>query len=171
MSPAAPGPDPPGPDGPPLAAWRLSKARYAATALSGTGSALRAGRWHARGRPVVYAASSAALALLETLVHVDRADLLRDGYVAVPLAVPADLVERVAPGDLPPDWRAWPHPASTRRLGTAWFDGRRSVALVVPSAVVPHEWNVLLNPTHPAFHRVGVGPPEPFPVDTRLGRD
>ena len=169
MGPGATGHGRPGSDGPSLAAWRLSKARYAASALSGVGSALRAGRWHARGRPVVYGASSAALALLETLVHVDRADLLRDDYVAIPLAVPADLVERV--GELPPDWRAWPHPASTRRLGTAWFEAQRSVALVVPSAVVPHEWNVLLNPTHPAFHRVGRGDPEPFPVDARLGRD
>lgn len=148
--------------------WRLSKASYAQTALSGRGSALRAGRWHARGRPVVYAASSAALALLETLVHVDRADLLRAEYVAIPLRVPGDTVERVDRAALPNDWRAWPHPASTQTLGTAWFDGARSAALVVPSAVVPHEWNVLLNPLHPRFHEVEVGVPEPFPVDVRL---
>lgn len=150
-------------------AWRLSKATYAATALSGTGSALRAGRWHARGRPVVYAASSAALALLETLVHVDRAELLRAEYVAIPLRIPPDLIESVAVRDLATDWRDWPHPASTRALGTAWFDTRRSAALRVPSAVVPHEWNVLLNPTHPDFQRIERGDPEPFPVDTRLG--
>ena len=153
-----------------LHAWRLTKAKYAGSALSGVGSALRAGRWHARGRPVVYAASSAALALLETLVHVDRAELLRAEYVAVPVRVPAGLVERLAPGELPADWRAWPHPASTRALGTAWFDGGRSAALVVPSVVVPHEWDVLLNPTHPDFGLVEVGEPEPFPVDARLGR-
>ena len=151
-------------------AWRLTKAKYAGTALSGIGSALRAGRWHARGRPVVYAASSAPLALLETLVHVDRTELLRAEYVAVPLDIPTRLVERVALGDLPDDWRAWPHPTSTRALGTAWFDGQRSAALVVPSVVVPREWNVLLNPTHPAFRDVEVGDPEPFPVDPRLSR-
>ena len=164
--PATPG----GPAGDVLSAWRLTKAKYARTALSGVGSALRAGRWHGRGRPVVYAASSSALALLETLVHVERAELLRAEYVAVPLSVPADLAERLTPDDLPADWRAWPHPASTRALGTAWFDERRSAALVVPSVVVPHEWNVLLNPTHPDFRLVGVGEPEPFPVDARLGR-
>ena len=153
-----------------LRAWRLSKATYARTALSGVGSALRSGRWHLRGRPVVYAASSAALALLETLVHVDRADLLQAAYVALPLGIPHALVERVMPADLPPGWQAWPHPASTRQLGTAWFDEARSAALVVPSAVVPREWNVLLNPTHPDFRHVTVGDAEPFPVDTRLGR-
>ena len=157
-------PDPPGA----LTAWRLTKARYASTALSGLGSTLRAGRWHARGRPVVYAASSAALALVETLVHVERADLLRDAYVALPLRIPADLVETLDPNHLPPDWRAWPHPASTQALGTAWCDARRSAALLVPSAVVPHEWNVLLNPLHPGFHQIAVGAPEPFPIDARL---
>ena len=153
-----------------LRAWRLTKAKYAGSALSGTGSALRAGRWHARGRPVVYAASSASLALLETLVHVDRTELLRAAYVAVPLDVPAALVERVALDDLPDEWQAWPHPPSTRALGTAWFDGQRSAALVVPSVVVPREWNVLLNPTHPGFRHVETGAPEPFPVDPRLSR-
>ena len=153
-----------------LRAWRLTKAKYAGTALSGIGSALRAGRWHARGRPVVYAASSAPLALLETLVHVDRTELLRAEYVAVPLAIPARLVERVALDDLPDDWRAWPHPPSTRSVGTAWFDGQRSAALVVPSVVVPREWNVLLNPTHPDFQSVEAGAPELFPVDPRLSR-
>ena len=152
-----------------LTAWRLTKARYADTALSGLGSTLRAGRWHARGRPVVYAASSAALALVETLVHVEHADLLRDAYVAVPLRIPRALIERLDPARLPPDWQAWPHPPSTRALGTDWFDARRSVALVVPSAVVPHETNVLLNPLHPAFHEIAVGAPEPFPIDARLG--
>ncbi len=152
-----------------LIAWRLSKAKYARTALSGLGSTLRAGRWHARGRPVVYAASSAALALLETLVHAERADLLRGEYVAVPLRIPAGLVEHLDRDGLPPDWQAWPHPASTRTLGTAWFDAGRSAALVVPSAVVPHEWNVLLNSLHAGFHRIEVGEPEPFPIDARLG--
>lgn len=150
--------------------WRLSKASYAQTALSGRGSALRAGRWHARGRPVVYAASSASLALLETLVHVDRTDLLQVAYVTVALDIPEALVERVAAEDLPANWRAWPHSASTRVLGTAWFDERRSAALVVPSVVVPREWNVLLNPTHPDFRHVRVSAPEPFPVDPRLSR-
>ena len=155
---------------PDLRAWRLTKAKYADSALSGVGSALRAGRWHARGRPVVYAASSASLALLETLVHVDRTDLLRAAYVAVSLDIPEQLAERVAPADLPANWQAWPHSASTRALGTAWFDERRSAALVVPSVVVPREWNVLLNPTHPDVRHVRVGSPERFPVDPRLSR-
>ncbi len=141
-----------------IAAWRLT--RPAVSAQPSRAPARRSGRWHLRGRPVVSAASSAAL--VETLVHVEHADLLRDAYVA--LRIPGALVARLA--DLPPEGQAGPHPASTQRLSPNWFDARRSVALLVPLAVVPHEWNVLLNPLHPGFHEVGS--PEPFPIDARL---
>lgn len=150
--------------------WRLTKARHAATALSGYGSTLRAGRWHLRGTPAVYAASSPALALLETLVHVERNDLLRFELVVIPITFDDALAERLNAPELPADWQAWPHPASTQRVGQAWFDGRRSVVLDVPSAVVPHERNVVLNPLHPRFGEVEVGSPEPFPLDPRLAR-
>lgn len=162
--------------------WRLTKAKYARAArggnhlggrgpFSGYGSVLHAGRWHPKGMPMVYAAESAALALLETLVHIERAALLRFDYAAIPVTVPdalTDLVETLADGDLPADWQAWPYPASTQTLGAEWFDAWRSIALVVPSAVVPHERNVLLNPTHPRFGELEIGAPQSFPVDPRL---
>ena len=54
--------------------WRLCRQPFAATALEGIGGLHASGRWHRRGRPIVYAASSAALAALEVLVHVDPLD-------------------------------------------------------------------------------------------------
>lgn len=157
--------------------WRLTKAKYAYARggergpFSGYGSTLHAGRWHPKGSPVVYVAESAALALLETLVHVERADLLRFDYAAIPVTIPdalGGLVESLDPAELPADWQAWPYPASTQTVGAEWFDARRSVALVVPSAVVPHERNALLNPTHPRFGELEIGEAQPFPVDPRL---
>ncbi|MEM1125352.1 MAG: RES domain-containing protein [Bacteroidota bacterium] len=162
--------------------WRLTKAKYATAEaeqqgrgpFSGYGSMLSAGRWHPRGRPVVYAAESAALALLETLVHVEKAALLHFAYVAIPVVIPSALYEtgsvaELDAADLPGDWQAWPYPASTQQRGTAWFDARQAVALVVPSAVVPHERNVLLNPLHERFVDLEIGAPQPFPIDHRLG--
>lgn len=158
--------------------WRLTKAKYARTGgargpFSGYGSVLHAGRWHPKGAPVVYVAESAALALLETLVHVERADLLRFDYAATPVTIPdafynEGLIATLEPDDLPADWQAWPYPAPTQTLGVEWFGARRSVALVVPSAVVPHERNGLLNPTHPRFGELEIGAAQPFPVDPRL---
>ena len=151
-----------------LTAWRLVRDEYGTSALSGIGSALRAGRWHLIGRPMVYAATSPALALLETMANVDRQRLIESRYVVVRVRVPLNLVEYLDESELPGDWQAWPHAASARRVGTRWFEERRSAAMVVPSAVVPHDTNVLLNPQHPEWRRVEVGEPEPFPVDLRV---
>jgi RES domain-containing protein len=154
----------------PLTLWRLTKEKYAAHALSGYGSQLHAGRWHERGVPVVYLAESPALALLETLVHVEEPqDLLAFDYVGVPVTLDAgEHLERLAAKDRPSDWRAWPWPVSTQMLGTRWIRQRHSVVLEVPSAVVPRQSNYLLNPHHPRFGELRVGTPEPFPVDPRL---
>jgi RES domain-containing protein len=70
--------------------------------------------------------------------------------------------------DLPPDWRTYPAPDRLKDLGTAWIRDGRTVALVVPSAIIPREHNVLLNPVHPDFPRIRIGPASPFAFDPRL---
>jgi hypothetical protein len=47
--------------------WRLTRRAHAD--LRGRGGELADGRWHTRGRPIVYGASTAALAALEVRVH------------------------------------------------------------------------------------------------------
>jgi RES domain-containing protein len=69
-------------------------------------------------------------------------------------------------GPLPGNW-ASDH-GHTRPLGTAWLSGKKSVALVVPSVVIPLERNVLLNPAHPHFDRVATIDCKPFFFDPRL---
>jgi RES domain-containing protein len=40
--------------------------------------------------------------------------------------------------------------------------------LEVPSAVVPDEPNYLLNPAHPDFRRIALGPKRAFSFDPRM---
>ena len=47
--------------------WRIARRRYAD--LSGSGGLKNSGRWHRAGYPVIYAATSIALASLEYAVH------------------------------------------------------------------------------------------------------
>lgn len=148
--------------------WRLTKARYQDTAFSGYGAILHAGRWHRKGIPVVYVSESPALALLETMVHVEESDLLAFEYVAIPIRAEETHSEHLNSKDLPADWNAWPWPATTQQIGTQWVKQQRSVLLRVPSAVVPRQSNYLLNPTHPEFSQLDIGPAEPFPIDPRL---
>jgi RES domain-containing protein len=149
-----------------MTVYRLTKADYADTAFRGSRGR---GRWHKQGIPMVYAADQPATALLETLVHAGRADLITADYVLFEIELDEDADLLTLPdGDLPPDWQHWPWPASTQRIGTFWHERRDSVALSVPSAVIPMHRNVLLNIQHPRFADLDMGGPIPLPVDTRL---
>jgi len=69
---------------------------------------------------------------------------------------------------LPSDWRVWPWPTATQQIGTFWHERRASVALSVPSAVIPMQRKVLLNIQHPRFADLAIDGPFPFPANTRL---
>jgi len=150
-------------------AWRIVKARHAATAFTGEGARRYGGRWTSPGRPAVYTSASVALATLEVLVHLDAANLLAS-YALIPVDIPNRLVEALDPEALPPDWRRFPAPARLQALGDAWLASLRTPALRVPSVVVPTEFNYLLNPQHPDFRKCRVGRARPHLLDPRLGR-
>ena len=59
-------------------------------------------------------------------------------------------------------------PQSSRSFGDEWARSQRSVALAVPSIVIPQERNLLRNTLHPHFHNMRVSPPQPFWWDHRL---
>jgi RES domain-containing protein len=148
--------------------WRLCKAEHAATAFSGEGAILYAGRWHHAGTPVIYTAESRSLAVLEQLVHLSR-NRLPPHFVCFGVDVPDELEPAVVPlAELPAGWRRHPAPGELRDLGTRWAASGASVCLAVPSAVVPAERNFLLNPRHPDFARLAIGAAEPFDLDERL---
>lgn len=52
--------------------------------------------------------------------------------------------------------------------GTDWARSDRSVAVGVPSVIIPTENNILLNPSHPDFARVAVAEPSRFRFDPGL---
>ncbi len=156
------------PPRPPLTVWRIVRRRRAASAFDGEGARLLGGRWNLPGTRLVYTSKSLALAALELLVHV-APDEAPDDLVAVSAELPAgaEVTARAATG-LPAGWRDYPARESTQRLGTAWAEKNETLALAVPSAVVPSEWNVLINPLHPDFARLVLGRPQPFLLDPRL---
>ena len=149
--------------------YRIEKRRHAHDAFAGIGGLFSAGRWHRRGVRVSYASEHQAVAAMEKLVWLGSLeDALAGDYVVVPVDVPQAAIEVVSPADLPEGWDAFPHPPATQEIGTRWLRERRSAALQVPSAVVPHAVNVLINPAHPDAARLTAGGPDPFDWDPRL---
>ena len=147
--------------------YRLIRARWVSQALTGEGARRYGSRWNPKGVPMVYTASTLSLAALEALVHfaIDTAPL---DYVALTIRVPDAAVERVAAKTLPADWNATPSPPACQELGARWAAEGRSLGLAVPSAVVPSEDNILLNPLHPDFAKVALEKQETFLFDSRL---
>ncbi len=70
---------------------------------------------------------------------------------------------------LPANWHRIRAEAQ-RRFGDEWVQGGRSVALLVPSAAILGEWNILVNPVHPDFPKVRFQKPVPFTFDVRMFR-
>ncbi len=147
--------------------WRLSPLASAALAFDGEGARLYPGRWNHEGVPMVYTSAHLSLAALELFVHLEPHHLRRALY-AYSAEVRDEDVEVLPRGRLPPNWDALEPPGATRDLGSNWVRRGRSLALVVPSVVVPQELNVLLNPAHPAFASLVILGPDAFWFDPRM---
>jgi RES domain-containing protein len=150
-----------------VSAWRIVKRRYAHTAFDGEGARAYGGRWIGPGRPVIYVSESRALATLEVLAGL-KTSVVVPAYVLIRVDFDEALVKHVDPNDLGTDWRASPPTSATQRIGDEWLDEATSAALRVPSAVVPGEFNYLLNPRHSDFGTLRVGTPEELYLDPRL---
>lgn len=147
--------------------FRLSSLKYADTAFSGEGSRRVGGRWTARGIPAVYTASSLSLALLEMLAHVDKTVLPK--LVSFRVAVPDDIKRtEVTLNDLPEGWNRIPSPPELRLFGDKWYRSGETALLVIPSALITIESNIIVNPTHADFHKLAISGPLDLDIDRRL---
>lgn len=145
--------------------YRIAKCMYADD-LSGTGARLYGGRWNNIGKPVVYLASSRALAVLEVLVHLPPT-LIPSNYCIVTLDVPDD-IQAIDLQTLPPNWQDYPEPGILKSIGDRFLFDNRHLLCKVPSAVVQEEYNYLLNPAHSRFLKVKIKKKESFTFDKRL---
>jgi RES domain-containing protein len=116
---------------------------------------------------VVYVSESLSLATLEVLAHAESVSMLNQ-YVALKVTFPSDSLTVLTSDELPDVWQSNPAPDSTRHLGNSWFNLQETLALKVPSTLIPNEHNFLLNPAHPGFGRIDVAAPIPFPFDSRI---
>lgn len=147
--------------------WRISNH----AALDGGGGLRAPGRWHSRGRRIVYCAPNPATALLEVLVHaeIDAEDVpirLRFLEIEAPDSVSVEIADERALGS---DWQR--NPEMTRPLGDLWLHSGRTALLQVPSAIVPATGNVLINPQHADSAQIRVVRVHEQPIDRRLHRN
>jgi RES domain-containing protein len=143
--------------------WRIADARH--PVFDGGGALRVDGRWHTRGRHVIYCAASFAGAMLEIIV---RLPFPRgpSSHRSVSCDVPDDLIEFLDPAAVP----GWDNDdrLASQAFGNAWHDSRRTLALAVPSVIARHDRNVLINQAHTKFADLRPSEPEPVIWDPRL---
>ena len=134
--------------------WRIATETksYSADDLSGANAAKNPGRWNAATEPVIYCATTLAMAVIETAAHIDDSGLPLNKFVVqiqAPDAVWAQR-EEVAVAALPATWNAIPAGGRSVKFGSDWLASLRTPILVLPSVIVPEELIVLINPRHRA---------------------
>lgn len=147
--------------------WRIIDRGLVREAFSGQGACDYGGRWNSPGTRMVYCSEHPALAALEKIVHIQDMELLRQSYALISIACPQELAETLSLG-LPRNWTGENARSKLRRIGDQWIASRRSLALIVPSVVLPRSSNILVNPLHPAFGQLQIARPETFDFDPRL---
>jgi RES domain-containing protein len=152
------------PPEPPLTAYRIADGRR--RLFDGTGAALHGGRWSSPGTPVIYAAITYGGAMLEILVRTGIGRIPRHFHrieIRIPKGIAIECLERRAlPGWDGDDLKV------PRGYGDAWLSEKRTSVLLVPSVVTRIEYNLLINPAHPEFHRVSASAPKFVVWDERL---
>ncbi len=145
--------------------YRISKCNYIRD-LTGSGSARYSGRWHNKGTYVLYTAATPSLALLESVVHISR--IVIAAYCMVCLNIPEDKITAFLPGDLPGDWYGHPPADHLKTIGDKFISNNKFLGLKLPSAIMPEESNILLNPNHADFSQVRILYERTIPIDERL---
>ncbi len=128
-----------------------------------------AARWNSTGLFLIYTAENCSLACLENLVHRNGFGNNTD-FRLLTISFPNTLKTlEVHSKDLPVGWNDATENGHLicRTIGDTWIQNQKSAILIVPSAIIPNERNVLINPNHPDFLAINFVSQD-FSFDNRL---
>lgn len=111
---------------------------------------------------------AASLTLVGNLLHLQVANLL-DSFTLLSVDVPDELIQVIERESLPQNQAASEAPAALADIGDQWVRRGEAVALRIPSALSPVEYNFLLSPTYPEYANIiSQAIPVDFRFDERL---
>lgn len=145
-----------------LIVWRISHKKYTNTALIGEAYNRSRGRWNSKGTTLMYTSATLSLAALETLVYMEIENF-SNIFVSISIKIPDSFpIKQVDESLLPHNWRNTPPPKILTSIGDKWLTSKTTAVLKVPSAILPQEYNYLINPLHPDFEKISIAPPQSF---------
>lgn len=145
--------------------YRITHSQYKDD-ISGSGAKIKGARWNMAGTGMLYTAESISLSTLELLVHIGFGNI-QDFYHLLSISIPDDAaLKEIRMDKLKPNWQE--DEDYTAFMGTSFLKENTGLILKVPSAIIPEEFNYLVNPGHPDFRKVKIKKTRPFIFDKRL---
>jgi RES domain-containing protein len=139
--------------------WRIANKNYAD--LSGHNGLYFPGRWHSKGKPIVYFADHPALAMLEVLVNMDIEEEFLTEYVMLKIEIPDSInVEKINTDPF--------DEFNCQKLGNEWLKNEKTSVCRVRSILSPESYNYLFNPLHFKAQKTKILKAAPFIFDARL---
>lgn len=145
--------------------YNIRKAKFAGKLIA-SGCA---NRWNKQDEFVIYTGSSVALSTLELWVH--GGGIVGEDFklLTIEADIAADDIMKIVQESLPENWRNIRSYPALQSLGSNWYKSGQYLMLQVPSAIVPKEFNFLLNTRHPNFaSKVRIKTVEDYIWDGRL---
>jgi RES domain-containing protein len=147
--------------------FRIAKEDY--QELDGIGGLFYPGRWHEKGNRVIYTSEHRSLAAFEALVHISKPIFLSINFVLISVFIPDQAVVQEIPLELlQPGWDNYEYKLEIQKFGTHFLKEKNHLLLKVPSAIIKHEFNYIINPLHPLFKECKTIQTESFLFDNRL---
>jgi len=130
--------------------YRIAKMKERAVDLSGKGAFSYGGRWNSEGVFMLYTSTHATFTMLEVLVHADESEIPPQLFISqIEISDDAPIYQ-FPEEELPANWRE-PDNLSLKKLGDRLMREKKYVGFKVLSAVLPSEYNILLNPLFPGY--------------------
>ena len=146
--------------------YRIGRTRFAHD-LTGEGARLFGGRWNHKLIPCIYTSESRALALLEYTANVNIEDIPR-ALSITKFEIPNDQIYEIPITELPGNWTQAPAPSSTKAFGSTILERNEYLVIKIASAIVPDEFNFLINPKHRLNSSIEILEVTDFIYDVRL---
>ena len=146
-----------------MLAFRIAHYKYAHS-LSVSGFE---GRWNSKGKLVLYASENIATSLLENIIYRTGTGFNND-YKIMVIYHTEEHIEQIITSNLPKDWRSMESYDQLQKIGDSWYDEQRSLCLKVPSSILPDNYNIIFNTTHPEFKNVKLIDVLDYEPDERL---
>ncbi|WP_282628208.1 RES family NAD+ phosphorylase [Empedobacter sedimenti] len=146
--------------------YNIRKAKYT-DSLRASGVA---NRWNKNDEFVIYTGGSRALSTLELVVH--RSSISIDNsykLLVIELNCKESDILEINESLLPKNWQSVEAYTKLQEIGSDWYQNFEYLVMKVPSAIIPKEYNYLLNTRHPDFKKkIKIKELENYEWDNRL---